>query len=107
MTERPADEGMPSRLDVELPPDVAGGVFAEFANIWHTKDVFTLDFAAVVNPPQTEIDPDHGTPVLAVPARVVARIRIPPAQVFEIMKALETQLSAWEREQSGGATEET
>ena len=95
-----ASEQMPSRLDVELPPDVAGGTFAEFVNIWHTKDVFTLDFASVVNPPQPTIDPDHGTPVLAVPARVVARIRIPPAQVFEIMKAMETQLSAWERERA-------
>ena len=29
---------------------------------------------------------------------VVSRVRIPPAQVFELMKALEQQLSAWESE---------
>ncbi len=31
-------------------------------------------------------------------AQVVARVRIPPSQVFEVMKVLEQQLSAWERE---------
>jgi hypothetical protein len=29
-------------------------------------------------------------------ARVVSRVRIPPAQVFELMKALEKQLTQWE-----------
>jgi hypothetical protein len=29
---------------------------------------------------------------------VVARVRVPPSQVFEIMKALERQLTAWETE---------
>lgn len=33
-----------------------------------------------------------------MPARIVARIKIPPAQVFELMKALEQQLTAWEKE---------
>jgi hypothetical protein len=31
-------------------------------------------------------------------AQVVARVRVPPSQVFEIMKALERQLTAWETE---------
>jgi hypothetical protein len=31
-------------------------------------------------------------------ATVVSRVRIPPSQVFELMKALEQQLSAWEKE---------
>ena len=41
---------------------------------------------------------EEGNRVLNVPARMTARVRIPPAQVFEIMKALEAQLTAWERE---------
>jgi hypothetical protein len=28
----------------------------------------------------------------------VARVRVPPNQVFEIMKALERQLTGWEQE---------
>ena len=34
--------------------------------------------------------------LVIIPARVVARVRIPASQVFELMKALEQQLTAWE-----------
>lgn len=36
-----------------------------------------------------------------VPTRIVSRVRIPPSQVFELMKALEQQLSAYEKEIGG------
>jgi hypothetical protein len=62
--------------------------------------VFVLDFAALVGAPQRA---EHeGTPVLNHQARVVTRMRIPPTQVFELMKALEAQLSAWEKETGRG-----
>ncbi|MCL2787030.1 MAG: DUF3467 domain-containing protein [Micrococcales bacterium] len=81
------------RLNINLPPDHHGGVFADFVRAWHTKDAFVLDFAALIQPPHSETE---GQVVLD--AAVVGRVRIPPAQVFELMKALETQLSAWEKE---------
>lgn len=34
--------------------------------------------------------------------RVVSRVRIPPAQMFELMKVLERQLTAWEQETDEG-----
>ena len=41
-----------------------------------------------------------------MPARVVARVRIPPSQVWELMKALEQNLSAYERENDKSAHDE-
>jgi hypothetical protein len=77
-------------MSVSLPAGMGSGVYADFAAVWHSRDVFTLDFAALLGP--------TGGAAQERRAEVVARVRIPPSQVFEIMKALETQLSAWERE---------
>ena len=91
-----ADE-IDTRFEVSIAPELEGGVYASFANLWHSPDVFTLDFAALAAPPQRYED-EHGQPFTQVQTRIVARVRIPPGQVFELMKALEIQLSAWETE---------
>jgi hypothetical protein len=75
-----------------MPIEKAGGVYADFVRAWHTQDAFVLDFATLTEPPRN----DDGQMVLD--AQVVSRVRIPPAQVFELMKALEQQLTAWEKE---------
>jgi len=80
------------RIQMNMPPKLAGGAYADFVRAWHTKDAFVLDFANLVEPVRTEDD------AVLLNATVVARVRIPPAQVFELMKALEQQLSAWEKE---------
>ncbi|MCL1897529.1 MAG: DUF3467 domain-containing protein [Micrococcales bacterium] len=89
------------RIQIKLPSEVAGGVFADFVRAWHTSDAFVMDFATLTEPPRN----DDGQVLLD--ATIVARVRIPPPQVFELMKALEQQLSAWEKErakaQGGGA----
>ncbi|WP_166353248.1 DUF3467 domain-containing protein [Phytoactinopolyspora limicola] len=82
--------------DLDIPTEVEPGVYADFASIWHTSDSFVLDFAVVKRPPRSSVD-DEGNRVTKVPTRVVTRVRIPPSQVFEIMKGLEKQLSMWER----------
>jgi hypothetical protein len=84
---------------IELPEDVIGGVYADFVSVWHTDNTFTFDFAAMAAPPEIE-HTEEGEPVTVLKSRVVARVRIPPEQVFEIMKALEQQLTAWEAEQA-------
>lgn len=92
--------------DIDVPTDVEAGAYADFASIWHTNDSFILDFAVLKRPPKPETS-ESGERVIKVPTRVVSRVRIPPSQVFEIMKGLEQQLSMWERSQkarrSGGA----
>lgn len=88
---------MPQQLQIELPDDLAGGNYADFASVWHTPNVFVLDFIAVKQPPTPSEGP-NGEPMLVVPGRVVSRIRIPPEQVFEVAKALANQLESWEQE---------
>lgn len=88
---------MPRRLSVTATPEVEAGVYADFVSVWHQPHAFILDFSVHTNPPQV-IDVD-GQKVINVPARMVARVRIRPEQIWEIMKALEQQLTMWEREQ--------
>jgi hypothetical protein len=82
------------RIQLAMPPDRATGVYADFVRAWHTKDGFILDFAAYMEPPMH----DEAVNDIVQQSAVVSRVRIPPAQVFELMKALEQQLSAWESE---------
>jgi len=77
---------------MNMPPELTAGAYADFVRAWHTKDVFILDFANLVEPVRAEDD------AVLLSATVVSRVRIPPSQVFELMKALELQLSAWEKE---------
>ncbi|MFF3664513.1 DUF3467 domain-containing protein [Microtetraspora malaysiensis] len=87
-----------SRLEVTISPEVEAGQYANFASVWHTRDGFILDFAVITRPPAMADDPQSGTQYVSVPTRIVSRVRIPPAQVFELMKALEQQLTAFEKE---------
>ncbi len=86
-----------TEISIEFPAEAAGGVFADFVSVWHSDDVFTLDFAAMTGPPQQIEDSASGEVTTHISARIVSRVRIPPGQVFEIMKALEQHLSDWER----------
>lgn len=88
---------VPRQFEIDLPPEAIAGSFADFANVWHTPDVFVMDFVSLARPPQAGADAD-GAPVTVVPGRVVQRVRIPPQQVFELAKALTQQLEFWEQE---------
>jgi hypothetical protein len=85
-------------MQIEISPEVARGVYANFVSVWHDRDGFTFDFAANMQPPVASKDEETGAPVVLVHAQIVSRVRVPPSQMFEIMKTLEIQLSAWERE---------
>lgn len=86
------------RIVLEIEPSIEPGMHADFASIWHTPNTFVLDFSSLRQPPQHTVDEDTGKPLVLLPARVVARVKIPPEQVFELMKGLEKQLSMWEKE---------
>ena len=87
-------EETPVDIEINLPDDQVAGQYADFANIWHTPETFVLDFAVAVMPPHAV--EGRANPVLD--GRVVTRVRIPAAQVWEVMKALEQQYTAWEQE---------
>ncbi|WP_248242563.1 DUF3467 domain-containing protein [Microbacterium kunmingense] len=89
---------VPRQFEIDLPPDLIGGNYADFANVWHSSTVFVMDFLTLAQPPHDETDPETGERRTIVPARVVSRIRIPPEQVFELAKALTQQLEFWEQE---------
>jgi hypothetical protein len=99
------------RVEIAVPEDLLPGVYADLVGVWHTPDAFVLDFSTTTEPARVQaagpLDVEAigglaGGPaadaVLVRRAQVVARVRIPPSQVFEVMKVLEQQLSAWERE---------
>lgn len=86
------------RFEIEIGEDVEPGVHADFASLWHTPDTFVLDFASLRRMPEGGVDEDTGRQIIKLPTRIVARVKVPPKQVFELMKALERQLSLWEVE---------
>lgn len=94
---QPSHSPLPRRLSLSTSPEVESGVYADFVSVWHQPHQFILDFSVHTSPPQV-VEAD-GKQVVNVPARMVARVRIRPEQIFEIMKALNQQLSRWEREQ--------
>jgi hypothetical protein len=84
-------------LNVNLPDHNVEGHYADFANIWHTPETFVLDFLATARPPHP-VEDGSGSAKTVLDAQVVTRVRIPAAQVWEVMKALEQQYTAWEQE---------
>jgi hypothetical protein len=92
------EEPLEHRVEISVPADVEVGEYASFASVWRSQDCFVLDFATEVRPPDVVQEPETGTQYVHIPARMVSRVRIPPGQVWELMKALEQNLSAYERE---------
>lgn len=76
----------PPNLNIQVPADKQAGVYANELVVWHTNQDFTLDFLQT----QPSEDP-HQVNML-----VVSRVKIPPTLVFEILKALNTNLDNYE-----------
>ncbi len=85
-----ASEGPLFRVDV--PPELEGGVYANFLGVWHSPYEFTLDFCATQPPQQTNED----SPVV-VPCRVVSRVKIPVTLIFDVLRALNENMTRYEQ----------
>lgn len=81
---------MADEMRIEIPAEKTLGVHADFASVWHTPETVVIDFMSISQPVQSE----EGSQVIN--ATLASRVRIPPTHVFELMKALEQQLAAWE-----------
>lgn len=79
------------RFEIEIPDELQAGVYANLLNVWHSPYEFTLDFAVIHGNQAREEDDEQ-----VVPARVVSRVRIPPNIMFEVLKALNSNLSKYE-----------
>ncbi|MEO6827654.1 MAG: DUF3467 domain-containing protein [Microbacteriaceae bacterium] len=90
------EQPVPIELEIDLPSTVETGMFADFANVWHTPATFVLDFLSVKRPPVPVTDGETGVVHHATVAAVVgARVRIPPEQIFPLISALQKQGQQW------------
>lgn len=81
---------------VRTPEKWNTGVYANGVGVWFTQTDFTLDF--VVNlPPEVGQDGD-GNQILLSPQEVVARVKLPPPLVFQVMRNLSTNLDRYEQQ---------
>ena len=82
------------RFDVHVPDDQAAGQYANLLNVWHTAHEFTLDFATTM-PAEGAVD-DEGGEFVRVPVRVVQRVKVPPTLLFDIIRALNDNMTRYE-----------
>lgn len=80
-------------LAFQVPDELTGGVYSNVVGVWHTAYEFTLDFAVML-PAQQVAGSEANTSVR--PCRVVTRVKIPPAVVFELMRALSVNEKVYE-----------
>jgi hypothetical protein len=74
-------------VQLNVPPDKIAGSYANVVSVWHTPHDFAIDFC--VNQPYAS-----GPTALAV--QVVARVRIPPTIVLDLLRALNDNLGQYE-----------
>jgi hypothetical protein len=65
--------------------------YANFVAVWHSAYEFTIDFCST-QPPQR---PDADAPVV-VPCRAVSRVTIPVTLIFDVMRALNENMTRFE-----------
>jgi hypothetical protein len=77
------------KIEMKVPEELEGGVYANGAGVWHTPHEFTLDFFSTQPPSSADGD--------VLPARVVARVKIPPTVIFDLMRALNINMTNYEQ----------
>jgi hypothetical protein len=103
----PDNRQLPVELDIDLPADRETGVFADFANVWHTPATFVVDFLSIKRPARPVADGITGEAHHAVMSAVVgARVRIPAEQIFPLINALQEQGKQWLEETGRAAPPE-
>lgn len=95
-SERSENEERLARFPIHVPEEQRGGTYSNFVSVWSTAYEFTLDFCATQPAimPEDTASPDE--PV-TVPCTVVSRVRIPTTLIYEVFRALDDNLTAYER----------
>jgi hypothetical protein len=91
--DEPQPSERPTNFDFLVSPELEGGTYSNILSVWHTGHEFTLDFA-VTQPP---IMPEGEAQPVTVPCRVVTRVKIPRTLIFDIMRALNDNMTIYER----------
>jgi hypothetical protein len=84
------DDEEPTQLEIRVPAEIEGGAYANMVGVWHTGHEFTLDFSVTLPTNEGE----GGRTV--VPCQVVARLKIAPTLIFDLMRALNENMSNYE-----------
>jgi hypothetical protein len=79
----------PTEFQVQVPPELEPGMYANFLGVWHSPYEFTLDFAVTQPAQQTD-------EMVTVPCRVVARIKMPVGVIFDAIRALNDNMTKYE-----------
>jgi hypothetical protein len=90
------DEG-PRReinVDIDTPPEVRRGVYANSLNIWFSPYEFALDWA-VADEIEAE-DPDDPDSPVRIPILSVARVRLPTSLLFDVLRDLNQAMTRYE-----------
>src|SRR5215467_2950665 len=77
-------------------PTLAAGSYANGLAIWHTLHEFTFDFFVSSQPP-AEGRTKSGEVVIRAPHRLVARVRVPPTSVFDIIRTISQNFALYEQ----------
>ena len=95
--EPPDDGGGEVALPVQfyLPPDQEAGVYAHAYAVWHAAYDFIIDFAVTEFARAT--DPEDPTTTV-IPARIVARVRLPPGVMFDLIRTINATMTRYEAE---------
>ena len=83
-----------THFELNVPPELEGGAYANVLGVWHTVYEFTLDFAAM-QPPQV-VDENDPNSAAVVPCRVVSRVKVPVTVVFDLIRALNENMTKYE-----------
>ena len=88
VVDEPVQEPEPGerRLNIQLPPELIGGTYANFANVSFSQYEFTLTFARI----------EHEVEEGLVPGMVVSRINASPKFVGELIAALQDSWSKYQ-----------
>jgi len=85
-----ADDESHTQLEIRVPAELEGGAYANMVGVWHTGHEFTLDFSVTLPTREAE----GGAAI--VPCQVVARLKIAPTLIFDLMRALNENMTKYE-----------
>jgi hypothetical protein len=76
-----------------VPPELETGTYANILAVWHSPHEFTLDFAVT----NQSVSAGENGPV-TVPCSTVARVKVAPSVLFDLLRALNQNMTQYENE---------
>jgi hypothetical protein len=81
-------------FDFDISPEAKRSIYANTFNIWFSPYEFVLDWG-LADEIEAE-DPDDPASPLRIPVLVVARVRLPPGLVFDVLRGLNQAMTRYE-----------